>query len=403
MTTTPTVWKSLTQVNQTGTGSQSDAAIIDIGLGRYVAVWTEAAGGPIAAASTGSDIVGQIFDAEGNAVGSEFQVNLTDNHDEQDVALAARVGGGFAAVYETTGVSGTSILVEYYDVNGIWKNVTVVPDPGPDTIANPSLAMNANGSYLLTYERSDNAGDTDIVGRIFAEGGVLGSEFVIFDQDDDTTNPQVAALSDGNFAVVFQDEFLDDSADFDVRAAIVSEAGSVVGSNFVVVNEDANEEDPHVAALTGGGFVVVWRDDDGDGTGNPGIKARVYNNSGDAHAAGTFAVNTTTTGNQSKPEVTALADGGFVVVWADNGSLIRGQRFDSIGDKIGAEFTENFSVEDDPVVAALIEPHGLGVHAKLGWTDVARGAAQGVPAGNLGPGDATLAHTAEERVERASI
>jgi len=345
---TPTVWKSIGQVNTTDTGpngnAQSASKIIGLAGGGFLVAWEDNT-----SALTGfepNDVIGQRYDALGNKVGSEFVAswNYLDL-DQKRADIIALPNGGFAVAYQTTDATGPfglgdleNVAVEISDASGAYVRTDdfregLAGQAGIDDTF-PAVSAFSDGGYVLAYEKN-SGGATDIVGYLVGSTGLKSSEFTIDTiVAGNALAPQLAALT-GSLNKAYATVYEDATAG-SIRVVLRNEAGVVPGANGVASSGIANSN-PEIAALAGGGFVVVWQDGNGDGPGNTGIKARLYSSTGVAQGVAFSANFTTKTGVQDKPTVTALSDGGFVVTW-QNGSGIKGQVFAATGAAVGAEF-----------------------------------------------------------------
>ena len=226
----------------------------------------------------------------------------------------------------------------------------------------PSVAALADGGFVIVWESDNQDGDR---GGIYAQrydstSSAVGAEFQINTTTaDEQTDPSVAALDDGGFVVVWQSRD-QDGDNWGVFSQRYDSAGSAVGAETQVNSTTTQAQDTAaVTALGDGGFVIVWqsRDQDGD---KDGIYGQRFDSSG-ATVGSEFQINSTTTEDQQKAAVAALEDGGFVVTWQSKNQDgddwgIYAQRYDSAGAASGSEFRVNTTTADqqkEPSVASL--------------------------------------------------
>ena len=103
------------QVNTYEIGTQSEPAITALVGGGWVAVWrSENQDGQSAG------LFAQIYDANGVAVGSEFQVNTTTPYGQYDASVTALTGGGFVVTWTDNVADGSSegIFAQQFDASG---------------------------------------------------------------------------------------------------------------------------------------------------------------------------------------------------------------------------------------------------------------------------------------------
>lgn len=165
-------------------------------------------------------------------------------------------------------------------------------------------------------------GDGEAIKAIIrnADGSVSVSEFIVnSSSSDNQSQPAITQLENGRIVFTWLTNETDiaeggDGAITAIKAKVYNANGTVFRDEFVVNSSAASQQDnPNVTALADGGFVMTWRTFANGGQSD--VAARIYGANG-LPVGNEFAIQTNSTDSQDVPDITALKNGGFAVSWA---------------------------------------------------------------------------------------
>ncbi|WP_280519096.1 Ig-like domain-containing protein [Shinella curvata] len=326
-----------------GTGNHQTAVLSD---GGWVTVW----------ASTEDTIWGhgvyqQVFNSDGTVREAETRITLdTRNGNGNDPFVTSLAKGGWVVTYFTGFEKRNIVTQQVFDANGEPQGgpsqVTSDATSGSFYVGTRNVALSDGGwvvtwsNWEATFQRAYNA-----------DGSARSNAIKLYDSE---IEPVVQAVKGGKWVTTWSE---DDNTFQQAFKANGTELGDKIRVN---VAPDTSLGGQEIVALADGGWLVTWMSNsDRPQTGfqSYGIFQRKFNSDGTAHG-GDVRVNSFTEGNQTNHEITALADGGWVVVWesgdqAHPGKDVFQQAYNAEGTRQGGEVRVNKAVEYDQELSAV--------------------------------------------------
>ncbi|MGW0435804.1 phospholipase D-like domain-containing protein [Micromonospora sp. NPDC003197] len=210
-------------------------------------------------------------------------------------------------------------------VDGVRQSDVVVRTGGSSTSWNyrtPDVGLTSTGEAVVVWADDGNGnGGYEIRARRVRVDGTMGPVLNINSQaDGDQSEPSIAVLPDGRFAVAWQDKSTAGASS--IRYASFSATDTrlspVTGGYDVAVRavSGGTYRKPDLAVDPTGTAVVAWED---DADGNGGYSIRAATGPLDGTFGSVIAVHTGTfsDGQQLDPTVASTASGKWYVAWAD--------------------------------------------------------------------------------------
>jgi hypothetical protein len=264
------------RVNSHTTNFQYNPAIAMDSQGRFIVVWQS-----FTQDGDQSGVFAQRYDAVGQRLGGEFRINSYTTGNQYPSALAMDGQGRFVVVWQSNPQDGSvsGIVGRRFDATGqplgadFQVNSYTTGQQG-----RPAVAMSAGGAFVVVWRSENQDGDMyGIFGQRFgASGAPLGAEFQVNTYTtNDQDRPAVAMDAAGSFVVVWR-SYSQDGDSQGIFGQRYDGAGVLRGGEFQVNTYTTGAQQyPGVGSDPSGNFVVVWGSQDQDGD-SMGIFAQRY-------------------------------------------------------------------------------------------------------------------------------
>jgi hypothetical protein len=328
-------------VNKTATGDQINPKVQLLANGNILFVWQSGvAGTPGIYARLATGTTKTKISYGTNFYTSDLRVNTYIKDQQIDPAVAALPDGSAIITWSSYGEDGSmwGVFARKLSAKG-------VASPAKEFQVNqytaynqrkPAVATLANGNYVIAWvsEQERFYNSVDIYARVFtAEGKPETDEIAVNSGTNYCDTPDVAALNDGGFTVVWAQKNLQVPTNgWDVWGRAFSpgpEGFQAVGLDFVINTYLYGDQYRPKIAAGPSGSLVVWTSLGQDGS-KEGVFGR-FLQGGTAPAGSEMLINTITANSQIYPAVAWNGVNYFLVVWSTfvgaSGFDLHGQPF----------------------------------------------------------------------------
>ncbi|MHB9077543.1 MAG: Ig-like domain-containing protein [Pirellulaceae bacterium] len=339
------------QVNEITLDNQSIPVIATSDSGQFIVVWE-------GRDQDSTGIFARLFDVDGNALTSDFQVNTYTQGTQDHAEVIFGDDGNFVITWRSAGQDGDDggIYARQFDSSGAaMGDELLVNALTAGNQFDPAVAVRPAGEFVVAW--ASQAGAGGIHARRFAADGtprdvvptpeIQVSYFGTPSQYD----PVVARNASGDFVVVWTETVRDASLDPGIYAQAFFASGLPRSGEIMVPQSTLNaQENPDVVIDNAGNFIVTWDSvvSVAGGFTDKNILARRFAADG-TPLIDEFTVNTRTGAAESAPQIGVEGvdrDGNFTIVWESVSASgqplgIMARRFDATGTALTAEFQVN--------------------------------------------------------------